>query len=290
MTYPLQVEGSTLTTTAPTSVEDARRTGLHAQDIRMEYVRKRTGERVLAIDDFELSVAPREFVSIVGPSGCGKSTFLNMVDGLIEPTAGRIELDGAPITAAGNRRAMVFQDASLFPWFSVERNVGYGLECRGVKRAEAERRVQPLIRMVGLAGFERHYPHELSGGMQQRVNLARALAVEPEILLMDEPFAALDAQTREIMQAELLGIWGQTHKMVLFVTHQIEEAVFLSDRVVVMSARPGRVLADIVIPIQRPRSLHVKRAAEFSAIVEQIWNLLEGEVRRAMAPSAGEGA
>jgi NitT/TauT family transport system ATP-binding protein len=126
--------------------------------------------------------------------------------------------------------------------------------------------------------------------MQQRVNLARALAVEPEILLMDEPFAALDAQTREIMQAELLGIWGQTHKMVLFVTHQIEEAVFLSDRVVVMSARPGRVLADIVIPIQRPRSLHVKRAAEFSAIVEQIWNLLEGEVRRAMAPSAGEGA
>jgi NitT/TauT family transport system ATP-binding protein len=279
-----------LTTAALRDDRTATRSGLLAEGIRMEYVRKRTGEKVLAIDEFDLAIAPGEFVSIVGPSGCGKSTFLNMVDGLITPTTGRIALDGRPIGEAGSRRAMVFQDASLFPWFSVERNVAYGLECRGVKRADAERQVQPLIRMVGLEGFERHYPHELSGGMQQRVNLARALAVDPEILLMDEPFAALDAQTREIMQAELLGIWGQTHKMVLFVTHQIDEAVYLSDRVVVMSARPGRVLADIPIMIQRPRALHVKREPEFTAIVERIWDLLEGEVRRAMAPTSGDRA
>ena len=279
-----------MTTITPGPVETPARMGLRADGIRMEYVRKRTGERMLAIDQFDLSIAPGEFVSIVGPSGCGKTTFLNMADCLIVPTTGRIELDGQPISEAGSRRAMVFQDASLFPWFTVERNVAYGLECRGVKRADAAQRVQPLIRMVGLVGFERHYPHELSGGMQQRVNLARALAVEPEILLMDEPFAALDAQTREIMQAELLGIWGQAHKMVLFVTHQIEEAVYLSDRVVVMSARPGRVLADMPIPIARPRLLHVKREPEFAAIVEHIWNLLEGEVRRAMAPDSGEAA
>jgi NitT/TauT family transport system ATP-binding protein len=283
-----------LTTPAPSATPTTRTTttardaGLQAAGIRMEYVRKRTGEKVLAIDDFHLSIAPGEFVSIVGPSGCGKSTFLNMVDGLIVPTNGEIVLDGQSIAAAGGRRAMVFQDASLFPWFSVTRNVAYGLECRGVKRGEAEQRVQPLIKMVGLDGFERHYPHELSGGMQQRVNLARALAVEPEILLMDEPFAALDAQTREIMQSELLGIWEQTHKMVLFVTHQIDEAVYLSDRVVVMSARPGRVLADIPIEIPRPRSLHVKREPAFTAVVEHIWQLLEGEVRRAMAPAASE--
>jgi NitT/TauT family transport system ATP-binding protein len=279
-----------LTTAVLRDHETATRSGLLAEGIRMEYVRKRTGEKVLAIDEFDLAIAPGEFVSIVGPSGCGKSTFLNMVDGLITPTTGRIALDGRPISDAGSRRAMVFQDASLFPWFSVERNVAYGLECRGVKRADAERQVRPLIRMVGLEGFERHYPHELSGGMQQRVNLARALAVDPEILLMDEPFAALDAQTREIMQAELLGIWGQTHKMVLFVTHQIDEAVYLSDRVVVMSARPGRVLADIPVAIPRPRALHVKREHEFTAIVERIWDLLEGEVRRAMAPTTGDAA
>lgn len=259
--------------------------GLRARDVRMEYFRRRLGSSVLAVDDLNVDVAPREFVSIVGPSGCGKSTFLNIVGGLIEPTGGEITLDGEPITATADRRAMVFQDASLFPWFTVERNVGYGLECRGVKSAVARQSFDPLIDMVGLRGFENHYPHELSGGMQQRVNLARALAVDPEILLMDEPFASLDAQTREIMQSELLGIWEQTHKMVLFITHQIDEAVYLSDRVIVMSARPGRVLEDIVVDIPRPRPLAIKRDPSVVSIVEHIWGLLEKEARQAMLPT-----
>jgi NitT/TauT family transport system ATP-binding protein len=256
--------------------------GLRATNIRKEYVR-RNAEPVLAIQDFSISVAPAEFVTIVGPSGCGKSTFLSIVNGLIRPTSGTILLDGQPTETVASRRAMVFQEASLFPWFTLERNVGYGLECRGVSKAEIKRAVAPLIQMVGLAGFESHYPHELSGGMQQRANLARALAVDPESLLMDEPFAALDAQTREIMQGELLRIWNVSRKMVLFVTHQIDEAVYLSDRILVMSARPGRLLASLPINIPRPRSLAVKRTGEFGAIVAQVWELLEGEAHKAMA-------
>jgi NitT/TauT family transport system ATP-binding protein len=260
--------------------------GLRATGIRKEYVRRRSDAPVLAIDDFSVDVAPAEFVTIVGPSGCGKSTFLSIVNGLIEPTAGSIELDGEPMQAAASRRAMVFQEASLFPWFTLERNIGYGLECRGVSKSEIRQVVTPLIRMVGLAGFEGHYPHELSGGMQQRANLARALAVDPEILLMDEPFAALDAQTREIMQGELLRIWNVSRKMVLFVTHQIDEAVYLSDRILVMSARPGRLLASIPIDIPRPRPLDVKRTPEFTTMVAQVWRLLETEARKAMDSSA----
>lgn len=260
------------------------RSGLYAQGVRMEYVRRRTGQRITALTDLDLSVEPGEFVSIVGPSGCGKTTFLNMVDGTVTPTSGSITWQSQSIEATGGQRAMVFQEASLFPWFTVERNVAYGLRCRGVPRGAAAERVRPLIRMVGLEGFEQNYPYELSGGMQQRANLARALAVDPELLLMDEPFAALDAQTREIMQSELLRIWDMTNKTVLFVTHQIDEAVYLSDRVIVMSARPGRVVADLRVPIPRPRPLHVKREPEAIALVERIWDLLEVDVRRAMAP------
>jgi NitT/TauT family transport system ATP-binding protein len=178
---------------------------------------------------------------------------------------------------------MVFQDSSLFPWYTVAQNVAYGLSCQGVSKKAASERVAPLIDMVGLRGFDRHYPHELSGGMQQRVNLARALAVDPVLLLMDEPFASLDAQTREIMQAELLKIWQQTSKTVVFITHQINEAVYLSDRVVVMSARPGRMLANLTIELPRPRSLQIKHSPEFVKYEEEIWQLLEGEVRREMA-------
>ncbi len=260
------------------------RGGLRAHGVGMEYVRRRTGQRVVALADLDLVISPGEFVSIVGPTGCGKTTFLNMVDGMVTPTRGTITWQDQSIESSGGQRAMVFQEASLFPWFTVERNVAYGLQCRGVPRAAAAERVAPLIRMVGLDGFEQNYPYELSGGMQQRANLARALAVEPDLLLMDEPFAALDAQTREIMQSELLRIWDLTKKTVLFVTHQIDEAVYLSDRVIVMSSRPGRVVADLPVPIPRPRALHVKREPGAIALVEQIWDLLEVDVRRAMAP------
>jgi NitT/TauT family transport system ATP-binding protein len=256
---------------------------LEAIGVRMEYYVPRTGARLRAIDNLSTSVDAGEFVSIVGPSGCGKSTFLKIVDGLVAATGGELRLDGRTISGPGVDRAMVFQDASLFPWYTVLRNVAYGLECQGVRRREAERRAQPFIALVGLLGFEHHYPYELSGGMQQRVNLARALAVDPELLLMDEPFAALDAQTRELMQSELLSVWQQSRKTVLFITHQIDEAIYLSDRVLVMSARPGRLLADIRVDIPRPRDLHVKRTPRFLAYTDEIWGLIESQVKRTMA-------
>ncbi|MCC6177003.1 MAG: ABC transporter ATP-binding protein [Chloroflexi bacterium] len=255
---------------------------LQALDIRMEYYQPRTGNRVLAIDSLSVAIEEASFVSILGPSGCGKSTFLKIVDGLIVPTGGKLLLDGSSIARPGKDRAMVFQDASLFPWFTVVRNVAYGLECQGVPAKVARDRALPFIKLVGLDGFEQHYPYELSGGMQQRVNLARALAVDPELLLMDEPFAALDAQTRELMQAELLRIWNAQQKTVMFITHQIDESVFLSDRVIVMSARPGRIIADIQIEIPRPRALSIKRSPQFHAYVDRIWELIEGQVKRTM--------
>jgi NitT/TauT family transport system ATP-binding protein len=256
---------------------------LSVDGLRMEYVRSRDQGTVVAIEDFQIAVLEGEFVSIVGPSGCGKTTFLLIVAGLLRPTAGAVILDGRRVTGPGPDRAVVFQDSSLLPWYTVEQNVAYGLVCHGVSRASAAASVAPIIEMVGLRGFERHYPHELSGGMQQRVNLARALAVDPQILLMDEPFASLDAQTREIMQAELLGVWDKSQKTVLFITHHIGEAIFLSDRIIVMSARPGRVLAVIDVDLERPRALDVKRSARFVNYEEKIWRLLEQQVRREMA-------
>jgi len=237
----------------------------------MEYRDRASDARLVAIENMDLDVADGEFVSLLGPSGCGKSTFLKIVNGLLRATAGEIRLRG---TGKGREDAMVFQDAALFPWYSVLDNVAYGLVCAGVKRSEARRRAQPLIDLVGLAGFADRYPYQLSGGMQQRANLARALAVDSEILLMDEPFASLDAQTRELMQAELLRIWNAAKKTVVFVTHQIDEAVYLSDRVIVMSGRPGRILADIPVDLPRPRALDVKRSPEFAQYEAQIWKLL----------------
>lgn len=235
----------------------------------------RTGQRVDALEGIDLSVEPGTFVSIVGPSGCGKTTLLKIVNGLVTPSSGRVIFDDGGEIAAGRQRAMVFQDASLFPWFTVQRNVAYGLECQGVPLKEARERALPVIELVGLRGFERHYPHELSGGMQQRVNLARALAVQPRVLLMDEPFASLDAQTRESMQAELLRIWQQSTVTVLFITHQIDEAVYLSDRVLVLSARPGRLVADETIGLPRPRELAIKHDQRFQRHVQQIWELIQ---------------
>ncbi|MPZ70727.1 MAG: ATP-binding cassette domain-containing protein [Actinobacteria bacterium] len=247
----------------------------------MEYTR-RDRTRVLAIDRLNLETQEGEFLSVVGPSGCGKSTFLKIVAGLVQPTEGEVEVNGEVVTKPAPSRAMVFQDPSLFPWYTVTQNVAYGLACQGVSKTEASERIGPLIEMVGLRGFDNHYPYELSGGMQQRVNLARALAVNPDLLLMDEPFAALDAQTREIMQAELLTIWRQTSKTVLFITHQINEAVYLSDRVIVMSARPGKILDDIQVDLPRPRELAIKRSESFLRYEERIWRQLESEVRREM--------
>ena len=223
-----------------------------------------------------------EFVSIVGASGCGKSTLLRVIDGLSTPSSGSVRVGGNIQTSPGRDVSFVFQQDNLLPWRTVLENASYGLTLRRVGRKSADAEARRLLQMVGLAGFESHYPHELSGGMRQRVNLARALAVNPSVLLMDEPFAALDSQTREIMQAELLRIWDAAQKTVLFVTHQIDEAVYLSDRVVVLTVRPGRIKAMIEIDLPRPRNLEVKRTAEFAAYTDQIWRLIEHEVRESM--------
>jgi NitT/TauT family transport system ATP-binding protein len=260
---------------------------LEAREIRLEYHQPRTNTRLVALDGVSFSVMEGEFVSLVGPSGCGKTTFLSVVDGLITASGGQVVVDGRVVTRPGPDRAVVFQDSSLLPWRTVERNVVYGLECLGVPMAQARPRAQRFIDMVGLSGFEQHFPYELSGGMQQRVNLARALVMDPQVLLMDEPFAALDAQTREVMQEELLQIWLQAKKTVLFVTHQIDEAIFLSDRVIVFSGRPGRVKEIIDVGIERPRKLAVKREPRFHAIEDRIWGLIEDDVKSRIG-SAGD--
>lgn len=220
-----------------------------------------------------------EFISIVGPSGCGKTTFLRIAGGLEKATTGEIRLDGRPITEPGSDRGFVFQQDNLLPWRTILQNAMIGPEIGGFASPERLTATRKLQKLVGLAGFENYYPKQLSGGMRQRVNLARALAIDPEILLMDEPFSALDAQTREIMQTELLRIWNEGRKTVLFVTHQIDEAVFLSDRVFVFARRPGRLQEVIEIDLPRPRPLSIKRTPQFVALVERIWDLIEAEVR-----------
>lgn len=233
---------------------------------------------VRALHGFDIDVQEGEFLSIVGPSGCGKSTFLNVVLGLIKPDSGDLRMRGRPIAGPGTDRAMVFQEFGLLPWRTVQNNVELGLELKGVPTATRRTVSQGLIEMVGLSGFEGHYPHELSGGMKQRVGLARALATDPDVLLMDEPFAALDAQTRDIMQAELLRIWHEARKTVLFVTHQIEEAVYLSDRVMVMTKRPGHAKRTFAIDLPRPRDYEMRVTPEFNELKLEIWNALKDEI------------
>jgi NitT/TauT family transport system ATP-binding protein len=254
---------------------------LSARGVRVYFWRNRPGRAFLAVDGVDLDVRTGEFLAIVGPSGCGKTTFLNAVDGLVPVTSGSLTLSGTPITAPGHDRAMVFQQPSLLPWRNVLDNVRYGLDLqRLVGRREAAQRARDFVQLVGLKGFEDAYPLELSGGMQQRVNLARALATDPDILLLDEPFAALDAQTREYMQLELLRIWRQTGKTTLFITHDIGEAVYLADRVVVFPARPGRVKTTVDIGLERPRELRVKRSPAFVAYEDRVWSAIEEEVSR----------
>jgi NitT/TauT family transport system ATP-binding protein len=235
-------------------------------------------EPVAALRDFSLEIIRGEFVSIVGPSGCGKSTFLNILLGLLRPDRGEMALNGTRITGPSQERAMVFQEFGLLPWRTVKANVELGLELKGMAAAQRAERAINLINLVGLKGFEKHYPHELSGGMKQRVGLARALATEPEVLLMDEPFAALDAQTRDSMQAELLQVWEQTKKTVLFVTHSIEEAAYLSDRVIVMTARPGKTKEILKIHLPRPRDYEMRLSPQFNDIKATIWNTLKDEL------------
>lgn len=230
---------------------------------------------VWALQGVSFTVDDGEFTSVVGPSGCGKTTLLRVLAGAVKPTAGAVSCGGD-----GEGRGIVFQEDRLLPWRPLIENVAFGLEVRGIDRDERRERAQAYIDMVGLGGFEDRYPYELSGGMRQRVNLARALAIEPAVLLMDEPFASLDSQTREIMQYELLAVWEQTKKTVLFITHQIDEAVYLSDRVIVFSGRPGRFKAEFRIDMPRPRELTVKRTPEFVGIIDKIWKLLESDVRR----------
>jgi NitT/TauT family transport system ATP-binding protein len=275
---------ATMTTGTGVARMTDRTLALTAREVSMSYVDRSSGDELLAIERIDLDIYEGEFVSIVGPSGCGKSTFLKIINGLLPSFSGTISVARS---THGRDHAMVFQDSALFPWYSILSNVAYGLVCSGVRKKEAQQRALPYIEMVGLKGFEQKYPYQLSGGMQQRANLARALAVDPEILLMDEPFAALDAQTRELMQLELLRIWNAANKTVLFITHQIEEAVYLSDRVVVMSKRPGRILDDIPIRIPRPRELEVKRTPEFITYTDRVWRLISGELGPQLAGSEG---
>ena len=254
---------------------------MHKLDIgglSKRYYVERDGRQVLALSDVSLSVAEGEFVAIVGPSGCGKTTLLNIVAGLLKYDVGTVAIDGVRVDGPGVDRAVVFQHSSLLPWRTIAGNVRYGMEMhKRFDRPTMLKRTADFITLVGLSGFEKHYPSELSGGMQQRVNLARALAADPMVLLMDEPFAALDAQTREHMQAELLKIWSAARKTVLFITHQINEAVYLADRVVVMSPRPGRIKGILDVPLDRPRPLSVKRDPRFVELEDAIWRMVEAK-------------
>ena len=239
-----------------------------------------------AIRGFDLDVNDGEFVAIVGPSGCGKSTFLHILGGFEKHTSGDLLVDGKPVTSPGPDRGVVFQEYALYPWRSVEGNITWGLEVQGVPKAERNAIAERLLAKVGLTHFRNHYPAELSGGMKQRVAIARTLAFDPKILLLDEPFGALDAQNRELMQEELQRIWQDSRKTAIFITHDIDEAVYLADRVIVFTARPGRAKADIRIDLPRPREIEIKKSPQYAAYRNQIWDLLRTEVLRAREENA----
>jgi len=250
--------------------------GVHKEFVKGE-------RRVLALQDIDLTVAQHEFVAILGPSGCGKSTLLNMVAGFDHPTRGTVKVEGEPILEPSPRRCVVFQEPALFPWLTVMDNVVFGPKTRAQPAAEYRARAAQIIEQVGLRGFEASYPAELSGGMRQRVGIARVLIMEPRVLLMDEPFGSLDAQTRTLMQELLLALWERHHQTVLFITHDIEEALLLADRVCVMTARPGRIKKSIEVRMPRPRSIELTMSPEFNVLRREVLDLIREEsVRAAM--------
>ena len=249
--------------------------------LSIQNVAKTFSGSTVALQATDLAVQENDFITILGPSGCGKSTLLRMVAGLDTPTSGHIELDGRKVSGPGADRGMVFQSYTLFPWLTVLQNVCFGLREKGAPRGQQLDVAHSFVGKVGLKGFENHFPRQLSGGMQQRTALARALANDPRILLMDEPFGALDHQTRELMQELLLSIWEAERKTVLFVTHDIDEAIFMGTRAVVMSARPGRIKCDIAVPLEHPRHYSVKTAAPFVELKARLTEEIRVEVRRA---------
>ena len=237
--------------------------------------------RVVALQDIDFSVAHNEFAAILGPSGCGKSTLLNMVAGFDRPSGGQVRVNGAAVQAPDPSRGVVFQEAALFPWYTVWDNVSFGPRTMGVPAAQYRPKVEAYLDQVGLRGFERHYPAELSGGMKQRVGIARVLVMEPEVLLMDEPFGSLDAQTRLVMQELLLSVWERHHQAVLFITHDIEEALLIADSVSVMTARPGRIKKRLVVNLPRPRSVEVTTSPVFNELKREVLGLIREESVRA---------
>lgn len=252
---------------------------LHIHHVSKTY---HTDDReVVAIDEIDLQIKNKEFATLLGPSGCGKSTLLRVVAGLMKPTRGVVRLDGNVISGPGQDRGMVFQSYTLFPWLNVKENIQFGLEIAGMPKTQQEQIAQEFVEKVGLKGFEKVYPKGLSGGMKQRVAIARALANNPAVLLLDEPFGALDAQTRALMQELLTQIWEDLHKTILFVTHDVEEAIFLSDRVFVMTARPGRIKAEIQIPLERPRNYEMKATESFLNLKKQALALIREEAIKA---------
>jgi len=252
---------------------------LHIHNVTKVY---RSGEQdVLAIDEVDLKIRNQEFATILGPSGCGKSTLLRIVAGLTKPTSGVARMDDKIIDEPGQDRGMVFQSYTLFPWLTVKENIQFGLEISGLDKGKQEQIAREFVEKVGLRGFENTYPKGLSGGMKQRVAIARALANNPAILLLDEPFGALDAQTRALMQELLTQVWEELHKTILFVTHDVEEAIFLSDRVFVMTARPGKIKAEIDIPLPRPRSYELKSTEAFLNLKQQALTLIREEAIKA---------
>ncbi|WP_127531023.1 ABC transporter ATP-binding protein [Paenibacillus kobensis] len=238
----------------------------------------RNKEAITVLDGFDLDVKEGEFLAVLGPSGCGKSTFLHILAGLSKQTSGDISVDGVPIDGVNKKHGVVFQGYALFPWRTVLQNVEVGLQIRGVRSKERKEIAREYIQLVGLQDFENRYPHELSGGMKQRVAIARSLAYAPDVLLMDEPFAALDAQTREVLQSELLRIWEAKKTTIVFITHSLDEAIFLADRVAVMTARPGKVKELIEIPLERPRAAEIRNSEAFVSLRQRAWDILKDEV------------